>query len=799
MSISKITGASIEDGSITLADLGITTIDSGTGNTLTLQANSATGIVIDTSGNTAIANTLSFTGTGARIRGDFSNGTVVNRTAFQTSTTNDNTFIPVIGNGTGVSNGIEICNSSDAGNAGILQMSSRTTDTRIAANARGVGSFLPLTMYTGGSERLRIDTSGNVGIGTSSPSSLLNVSASDSTGINVRFDITNTQSGSLLSFLSSGTTFSAAGWPAISDAGIIRSGVSSSGGLVLTTAGSTAPIIFSPESTERMRLDATGRLGIGTTSPSQRLHVAAGTILSSNTAGTIATVSIAGNGSTVGTSDFALQQGTSSEAYVYNRANSFLVLGTNNTERMRINAAGDVGIRTASFSTLASSGRGLLEINGTSDSAMGFKAGDTLYGYLYTSSTEFRIANITANPLIFYTNNTERMRIDSSGRVGIAATSMSYHLEVGNGTADTRFVANPNNAYAIGVKNGANNIGGWIGSPSGGVLSFSANDGTERMRIDASGNLLIGRTSQSTGDWFVTAQGGYTATSQDNSVRSQLFAWTGLAGTGTFTNHDFTFRTNNTEKMRITSGGNVGIGTSSPDNNAGYIALSITGSTGGQIYWRSTGSSVSAYAGADSTGGYIATLSDHALIFRTNNTERGRFTNQGAFMVGTNIAVNSTDLVHKIGDVASGTAYARLMMQERGGNWISFNDGAGTHYGTIVRSGSGVSYGSNSDYRLKENIVPMTGALNKVAQLKPCTYTWKSTGEAGQGFIAHELQEVIPDAVSGEKDGINPETDTPAYQTVDTSFLVATLTAAIQEQQAIIESLKSRIEILEQK
>jgi hypothetical protein len=119
------------------------------------QIQSDTGTVNQTSN-------LSFTGTGRRITGDFSNATAANRTAFQTGTTNDNTFIPVIGNGTGANNGIEICNSSDAGNAGILQLSSRTTDMRIAANARGTGSSLPITMHTGGSERLRITTAGVV-------------------------------------------------------------------------------------------------------------------------------------------------------------------------------------------------------------------------------------------------------------------------------------------------------------------------------------------------------------------------------------------------------------------------------------------------------------------------------------------------------------------------------------------------------------------------------------------------------------------------------------------------------------
>ena len=90
----------------------------------------------------------------------------------------------------------------------------------------------------------------------------------------------------------------------------------------------------------------------------------------------------------------------------------------------------------------------------------------------------------------------------------------------------------------------------------------------------------------------------------------------------------------------------------------------------------------------------------------------------------------------------------------------------------------------------------MTGALAKVARLKPVTYKWNADGSEGQGFIAHELKTVVPDCVSGEKDAVDAE-GKPQYQGVDTSFLVATLTAALQEQQALIEALTTRITALE--
>jgi hypothetical protein len=92
----------------------------------------------------------------------------------------------------------------------------------------------------------------------------------------------------------------------------------------------------------------------------------------------------------------------------------------------------------------------------------------------------------------------------------------------------------------------------------------------------------------------------------------------------------------------------------------------------------------------------------------------------------------------------------------------------------------------------------MTGALAKVALLKPCTYKWNSDGSNGQGFIAHELQEVVGDCVTGAKDAVDAEGN-PVYQGIDTSFLVATLTAAIQELKVIVDAQAVEIAALKAK
>jgi hypothetical protein len=114
----------------------------------------------------------------------------------------------------------------------------------------------------------------------------------------------------------------------------------------------------------------------------------------------------------------------------------------------------------------------------------------------------------------------------------------------------------------------------------------------------------------------------------------------------------------------------------------------------------------------------------------------------------------------------------------------------GTQTGYISTNGTTTSYVTTSDYRLKNSATPMIGALAKVALLKPCTYKWNADGSDGEGFIAHELAEVCPSAVTGSKDAVDAE-GKPQYQGIDTSFLVATLTAAIQELKAEFDAYKA--------
>ena len=130
-----------------------------------------------------------------------------------------------------------------------------------------------------------------------------------------------------------------------------------------------------------------------------------------------------------------------------------------------------------------------------------------------------------------------------------------------------------------------------------------------------------------------------------------------------------------------------------------------------------------------------------------------------------------------------------------GAKFMYFYSEVGGGLGTITRNGTAgsVLYNTTSDYRLKTDVTPINNALATVEKLKPVSYTWIGTEQTDTGFIAHELQSIVPDAVVGEKDAVDAE-GKPVYQGIDTSFLVATLTAAIQELKAELDELKAKVQ-----
>jgi len=358
----------------------------------------------------------------------------------------------------------------------------------------------------------------------------------------------------------------------------------------------------------------------------------------------------------------------------------------------------------------------------------------------------------------------------SAGVVTTADTSGILQLQTAS-TAAVTIDANQRTAFVAGTAalpaittTGDTNTG--IFFPAADTIAFSEG-GAEAMRIDSSGNVMVGATSS---NYRLRAQGA------DTNVLQGLVSTTAqAAGVGPSLLFVATYDG---------SSGLAGMG-----SVAGIKENSTSGNYAGALKFmtRPNGSNLAERMRIDSSGG---------VWFRTTGSVETWNATTGTFAkVG--------DATYPIGTTAPGLNVI-LNRNTSTGQIQEFKYNA-TAVGNISVTGSATAYNTASDYRLKEDIAPMTGALAKVAQLKPVTYKWKVDGSDGEGFIAHELAEVCPQAVEGTKDAVDDD-GKPMHQSIDTSFLVATLTAAIQELKAIndtqaetINALTARIVALETK
>jgi hypothetical protein len=414
-----------------------------------------------------------------------------------------------------------------------------------------------------------------------------------------------------------------------------------------------------------------------------------------------------------------------------------------------------------SSTTNGQSALGLLP-NGTSTQTqyIAFNSTDpanSSYIQALISATEARInsgqlGTGTNLPMTFYTGGSERVRIDTSGNVGIGTSSPASLLSLQKFTAA--------------------GLGPEL------ILNNNANSISDAMALTfASGTIGSG------------ARGQIKVTVENSPFYGAMQFFTG-ASNATLT-----------ERMRIAGNGNVQIGTS--DDSARLTISGAAGYAGTGISLFETSATARRLRMYQSTGGviYDATFGsgDNAHLWYIGGGEKARIDTSGNLLVGTTntdpIGANVTGSIITETGVANFMASAQTALKvgrktSTGALVDFYYYGASLNFtGGISTSGTTTSYNTSSDYRLKENVAPMTGALEKVAALKPCTYTWKADGSAGQGFIAHELQTVVPDCVSGVKDAVDKD-GKPRYQGVDTSFLVATIVAALQELKAEFDVYK---------
>jgi hypothetical protein len=287
--------------------------------------------------------------------------------------------------------------------------------------------------------------------------------------------------------------------------------------------------------------------------------------------------------------------------------------------------------------------------------------------------------------------------------------------------------------------------------------------------------------------------------------RLQIFVGDGTGGTTADENyiannntglHFWGGATGSTEFMTLTNAGLLGIGTTTPTkaldvfNATQRNQIAMSGSNVIAIRWKSTDPN-----GSERNWEISNNVDQQgALSFRTGATQgsdptttRMMIDNTGSLLVGTTtaqvgyfvtISTASFDGLIVTGD-STGTRGVVICRNTNG------------TVGSITTSGSATAFNTSSDYRLKENVQPMTGGLATVAVLKPVTYDWIADQTAGEGFIAHELQAVIPAAVTGEKDAVDDKGEIKP-QGVDFGKIVPHLVAAIQELTTRLAALESK-------
>ena len=237
----------------------------------------------------------------------------------------------------------------------------------------------------------------------------------------------------------------------------------------------------------------------------------------------------------------------------------------------------------------------------------------------------------------------------------------------------------------------------------------------------------------------------------------------------------FTTGSSFTERVRIDSSGNVTVKSS------------------GELRIRDDGTFIKEDQGL-LIGNTSGTGTTRPIRFFTESAERARIHSNG----NTSFATTS-DLGGTIGVVTtSGNWAMRVRDSESNSAFIRFDNSSGTQVGAITRSGSSTVYGNSSDHRLKENVVDVTDGITRLKQLEPKRFNFIADEDdtTVDGFIAHEVQTVVPEAITGTHNEVDSEGE-PVYQCIDQSKLVPLLTAALQEAVAKIETLETKVAALE--
>ena len=666
-------------------------------------------------------------------------------------------------------------------------------------------------------DAVAIDSNGFMGIGTMAPDFLLDVSGSarlNSASINSQ-DILVLKNGINTVNKYLGISFTT-GVGGSGPHGAVRvyNGPSASDAYIslLTTSNGGTDLI------QGLTQNHLGNVGIGTTSPTSKLEINA----NNNGTTDLNLLNLKRTWSSGTSTDrshgILFSDNNSSMATIYaDRTNSSanynsdLLFATNTgingsdlSTKMIIKNTGNVGIGTDDpFAKLS--------VKDGTDINLGIKIGQT-----DTTAVMLNAYNdaVTANiPMEF---RASKFNFEN-GNVGIGTTSPSAKLEVagdiklsGNGTDNDSYAINfTNGACAIARDNNDLELHAFDNMVFG-VSNTSYPASTERMRIDSDGKVSIQNTGGSTLNLrrddtsIVSGDDLGSIFFQGNDPSSPFKSGAAIIGSGDGTWNMGTpnvypskllFQTakQNTliTAMRISSDQNVGIGTTT---NAG-AKLEIANSAEGTylIVGGDTASNSRALAFTSSTSGVtngalhtINAQSGNGIIaFATTSTERMRVDSSGNVLFGTTGVPNGTSIY---GSAFLNTTNERMALVQAT-NTTSLAT-MQTYYnpngavGSIKTTGSATQFNTSSDYRLKKDLKDFDG-LDKVSKIPVYDFKWKVDDSSSYGVMAHELQEVLPDAVSGEKDG-------EEMQGVDYSKIVPLLIKSIQELEAKVKILENK-------
>jgi hypothetical protein len=425
------------------------------------------------------------------------------------------------------------------------------------------------------------------------------------------------------------------------------------------------------------------------------------------------------------------------------------------------------------------------------------------------SSGEFHVTAASSGAVVINRGSTEIARFNSTG-LGIGSTAAPGKLTVATTSADpVASLSAWTDGYSL-VSPGGTSTSGGIGfsfntTTNIGHISCATpgtawrdliyqaithrfmNGGSELVRIDSSGRLLVG-TSSSRGNFFNT-------TGVDPRVQIE-----GTDGLGCIYSAIGNFNGAGGEAQLFLSksrGTTVGSNTI-VQNGDGIGAIQFQGSDGSEfVQAAEIKAFVDGTPGANDMPGRLvfSTTADGA----SSPTERMRITSDplSSVLIGQTTNPATSSVVIKVQTGAANGINAQITSNTGTSfPWGNYN-ASGTYVGGMSCTSTATSFPTSSDYRLKTNVQPLADAIGLVAQLKPSTFEFnENLGETVQGFIAHELQEVVPLAVIGEKDAEDANGN-PVYQGVDAAKLVPLLTAALQEAIAKIETLEAKVAALE--